>query len=286
MESHHIAVQPPAAPWCPLVRANPSQGCLVFYISDDLSALPVRAVTKLLDNKSDPNLETGSYGLFSTCARQMRASVIRNGLSYLFFVTRRDHARVLTGYYRLAWHCNNLSVGSNNDFALAADAMWFIDPPLPLNELPDPVRHTATKRFRLFTCVDATQTSLIRQLLESHPNRSADYLAEIDRLERLNAYHTGFRCWNYRSEPFSWTAAVEYLIPRSEVRSQPARKTPTSSPSSLWICNVCTAFVSNKARLRRCPLCGEIGSLRPCEREEAQDLERDGINSEERRGTV
>lgn len=269
MATSDISVEPPNAPWRRLAPAGPHRGCLSFYISDDLSRLPVRAVTLPSNNKSDPNLETGTYGLFSTCAQQMRAGVVLNDLAYLFFVTRRGGRRVLTGYYRLAWYCENLPLGSRGDFGLAADAMRFIDPPLPLRDLPESVRHRATQHFRLFSRVDAIQTSVLLRLLDARRDRTADYLTEIDRLERFNAFHTHFRCWN-RTEPFSWKSAVAYLNPPTDAHEQSPPKVLNSSSSDLWICQSCTVSIENKARLRQCPSCGAVGSLRPLTKEEVK----------------
>ena len=66
-------VMPPAAPWTALEVNTPATGYLSVYLSEDLSRLPIRAITRPYDNKSDPNIETGTYGLFSTCERAMRA---------------------------------------------------------------------------------------------------------------------------------------------------------------------------------------------------------------------
>ena len=55
---------PPAAPWTTLEVDTPATGYLSVYLSEDLSRLPIRAITLRNDNKSDPNFETGTYGLF------------------------------------------------------------------------------------------------------------------------------------------------------------------------------------------------------------------------------
>ncbi len=141
---HDSDVRPPNPPWMELHAPPPHCGYLSFYISDDLSALAVRAVTLPGNNKSDPNLETGTYGLFSTCERQMRAGVVNNGSPYLFFVTRYRGRRVLAGHYRIAWYCDGPLSSSGGDYALAADRLRFIHPPIPLDELPGGLREHAT----------------------------------------------------------------------------------------------------------------------------------------------
>ena len=54
-----------------------------MYLADDLSRLPVRHITRPHDNKSDPNIETGTYGLFSTCENQMRSGIVNRGAQYI-----------------------------------------------------------------------------------------------------------------------------------------------------------------------------------------------------------
>ena len=57
------------------------------YLSSEVGRVPVRDVLRLGDNKSDPNLETQTYGLFSTCEPTMRKSIAARGITEIFFVT-------------------------------------------------------------------------------------------------------------------------------------------------------------------------------------------------------
>jgi hypothetical protein len=60
--------RPPAkVVWKEIEKNTETTGHLAYYYSNDESELPVRAVGKKWDNKSDPNIETKSYGMFSTC---------------------------------------------------------------------------------------------------------------------------------------------------------------------------------------------------------------------------
>ena len=79
--------RPPGPPWRPLDPAAPATGYASYYLSDELARWPVRAITRIKDNKSDPNLETGTYGLFSTCQREMRSGIVHDPPRYIFFVT-------------------------------------------------------------------------------------------------------------------------------------------------------------------------------------------------------
>src|SRR3989304_4379671 len=128
------SVEPPNTPWQELKPRPGAGGYVSFYYSDDLSRLPVRWVTKPADNKSDPNLETLTYGLFSTCARSMRAAIVKRRCPHLFFVTARKKERVLTGYYRLRWYADGV-FGGIRDFCLAADGARFIEKAIPLPEV-------------------------------------------------------------------------------------------------------------------------------------------------------
>lgn len=258
-------VRPPNPPWKDLLVRNPVEGCFSFYLSDDLSSLAVRAVTLPNNNKSDPNLETATYGLFSTCERQMRASIVKNGLRYIFFVTNRGSQRCLTGYYGIAWYCASaLTTNTASDYALAADEVHFIDPPIPLQNLPHKLRREATRRFRTFLRLGPEHTEPLTALLRRRSNQTDRYLAEIDRLERFNRFHTGFRCWR-RTEPFTWETACQYL-PLQLDATEPGIS--NTSPTDLWRCTACDQIVHNKARLKACPFCESLGSLLPIQIEE------------------
>ncbi len=255
-------VRPPNPPWIALHGPAPHRGYLSFYISDDLSDVAVRAVTLPDNNKSDPNLETGTYGLFSTCERQMRAGVVNNRSPYLFFVTRYRGRRVLTGYYRIAWYCDGPLSSSGADYALAADRLRFIQPPIPLDELAGGLREHAIRRFRTSLRTNADQTQQLVELLEGRPDETDAYLKETDRLERFNRYHTGFRCWR-RTEPFGWNAARSYLCPDPSLQWTTTEPVSNNSPTNLWHCRACGDTIHNKALLKACPACDALGSLQP-----------------------
>jgi hypothetical protein len=233
---------------------------VTFYYSDDLSPLPVRAVTLAANNKSDPNLETGTYGLFSTCAHSMRASVVKNRDAYLFFVTRRDSRRVLTGYYHLRWYAPGALIRQPPDYALAADQIRFIHPGIPLDKLPRKAARVLGTPFRIFRRVDAAVAGALVSALKTRPNRTGDYLLEIGRLERFNRFRTGYRYPSWRrEEAFDWRFAKEYLMVNTGAASQTVS---TTSATDDWRCEVCDRVTHNKALLKRCPECGALGSLK------------------------
>jgi hypothetical protein len=256
------AVIPPNAPWRELNPRPPLEGYLSYYLSDDLSGLAVRAVTLLRNNKSDPNLETKTYGLFSTCGQGMRASIVKNRYGVIFFMTRRGTERVLAGYYRVRWY----AVGAPNqvppDYALAADSIRFVNPSIRLADLPLKLRRVVSKRFRIFKHVDAETTAGLLDVFNRRKDRSNEHLAEIDRLERFNRSHTGYRYVGWQQDrPFSWDLAREYLsVPPSE--STTTTRASTSSPTDTWLCSACGQTSANKARLKRCPECKAMITLR------------------------
>lgn len=261
-------VRPPNKPWVPLQFPRSDRGCLSAYLSDDLSPLPVRAVTRPGDNKSDPNLETRTFGLFSTCERQMRSSAVKRRLHYIFFVTNHGGDRVLSGYYRIRWYTDGVLGGDKADYALAADFIRFVDPIL-LRDLPASVRIAAQRWSRNFLLMDDKQTEVLLQALDTQPDRTDAYLQEIDRLERFNQFHTGYRCWN-EQEPFSWEMAKRYLRPAQKFVT--SALIPNTSPTNHWMCEACGKLSMNKSLLKSCPSCKSMGSLRPARTEEASTI--------------
>jgi hypothetical protein len=256
--------RPPAAPWVALEPVDPPTGYLAYYYSDDLSRLPVRHVTRPGDCKSDPNFETGTFGVFSTCEPPVRSALVRRRCQYLFFVTRREGlGRVLAGMYRVGWWCGAAS-GPERDVRLAADLVHFVDPPLAAADLPVTVRELVTKPFRSCRPVDASATACLRDLLLARGDRTGEYLAEVDRLERFNASRTGARYpgWG-QNQPFEWGLAASFLAPATAGPPPGGRFTKNQSASRLWMCPACSEVRSNTSRLRRCPACKAVVTLTP-----------------------
>jgi hypothetical protein len=254
------AARPPNTPWCELNPSTNPPGYLSYYYSDDLSEVPVRWVTKPGDNKSDPNLETLTYGLFSTCARGMRAGVVKNRAPYIFFFTNLNGERVLCGYYRIRW----FAIGSfgAGDYCLAADKAHFLTQPIPLIQIDRQLHTQFSRRFRSTKCVSSDDCARLITLIEQFPDASDNYRREIQRLERFNLHHGGFRYIGWRrSESFGWGDAQEYLTKTTSV-SGGITKT-NASPTDHWTCSNCGQVTKNKALLKRCPFCGKLDTLLP-----------------------
>ena len=250
---------PPAAPWTELGADTPATGYLSVYLSEDLSGLPIRAITRPNDNKSDPNIETGTYGLFSTCERGMRAGIVNNRAQFIIFLSKRGEERVVAGYYRLAWKTEGTWQATKRDYALAADYVHFVAEPIYVSHLPEPVKGAAERKFRLSKRLNAVETQTIIAALNSRPNALDDYLSEIDRIERFQAFHSGYRYvfWQQK-EPFSWVLARQYLT-----ESNSLGPSPNQSPTGFWQCTnpECGQFINNWSLLRRCPFCSAMGTL-------------------------
>ena len=156
-EGKAVDVRPPNRPWCDLKPLDNAGGFLSFYLRDKLSALAVRGVTLPGNNKSDPNLETGTYGLFSICCQAMRAGLVNRRCRWLFFLTRQGKQRVLAGYYKVGWYAPGpLTLrGRPRDYVIAASEVHFVHPAIPITDLPERARREVGKRFRIFKYVDA-----------------------------------------------------------------------------------------------------------------------------------
>jgi hypothetical protein len=256
------SVKPPNAPWEELNSPEDAGGYLSIYYSDDMSRLPVRAVTKPRDNKSDPNLETLTYGLFSTCSPRMRSGVVNRRSAYLFFATTWKGDRVLTGYYHLRWFTSGVFENAR-DYCLATDIARFIEDPIPLAAVDRRCGTNVSKWFRGMRLLSSSECRKMAKLINAQPDATANYLEEIDRLERFNIKHSGYRyiAWKQKDK-FSWERAKQYLIEKKST-TKTKSKVSNSTPTNSWKCTDCDHNIMNKALLKRCPNCGGLGTLRP-----------------------
>jgi hypothetical protein len=259
--SHSRSHSPPNPPWKELGGSSDQAGgfALVFY-SDNLSRLPVRFVTKPGDNKAYPNLETLTFGLFSTCNRSLRSSAVARRYPYLFFITNRGGTRVLSGYYHVRWYTEGVFRGMK-DFALAADEAGFLDPPIDVSDVDRRCGTRLRKWFRSYRLLSPEECARILKLIQRRPDATETYLSEIDRLEHLNLRYGGSRYVSWKqTDKFSWELARGYLKTMSA--SGKKDRVLNASPTDTWKCQSCGSTIRNKALLKRCPDCGELGSLR------------------------
>ena len=174
----------PGAPWHALT--DQGSGYLSYYYSEPLARWPVRHITRPRDNKSDPNIETGTYGLFSTCEPHMRNRIVKDGRATVFFLTQRkpQTRRVLTGYYHVGWFTQGTYGAANNDYALAAETVRFFAP-ISTDDLRADLRALCGARFRTYKQIDTAQTSALREFCDSQPDQTARYIQEVARVERF-----------------------------------------------------------------------------------------------------
>jgi hypothetical protein len=253
--------RPPGPPWRCHAATAPPTGYLAFYYSDDLSPLPVRHITRPGDCKSDPNIETATFGLFSTCEPSVRSAVVNRSASYLFFLTNRSGERFVAGFYRVGWWCGQPR-GPQRDVRLAADVVHFVAHPIRVVDLPEPARSCASRPMRSCRPVDAAITQQLLATLRQHPDASAEYIREIDRLERFNAFRTSARYpgWG-QNQPFSWELAGDFLEELQAGSPPGAVSVKNQSTTQLWRCPACLEIRRNQSRLRICPACKQVVTL-------------------------
>lgn len=259
MRSDHRP-DPPVGRWLPLSPDGDSEGYLAVYLREPLARYPIRHVTRPADNKSDPNIETGTFGLFSTCERMMRGKIVREQRSHIFFLTtpKPGRGRKLTGYYRLGWYTPSVGGAGTGDFALAASRLRFIDP-VSLDELPDELKRVCAPQFRTIRPIDATTTAALQDLVDARPDRTERYLKELRRIERFAHRFSGYSypSWG-QGEPFTWDLAEGYLGDEQASDVQPRK-----SHDGRWRCSACDYVIESKALLKACPICKEKNTLNP-----------------------
>lgn len=267
-------IRPPNEPWVRLDPAASPGGYLSYYYSDSLSRIPVRAVTRFVgrrfDNKSDPNFETRTYGLFSTCEVTMRASVVSRRAPYLVFVTTVGTRRCVSGYFRIGWWAPGppmaayqTRTGLRPDVMLAADDGWFVSRALPLDELSAELDDPGLSGwFRTFKGISPTQVEGLIGQIRARPDATAEYVDEVHRLERLNLRFTGFRYPGWRRvDHFDWEAARKYLPTERDLSPVPAPPYVDKTRIKYWTCLACGGRVDDLAPLKRCPWCERLGTL-------------------------
>lgn len=248
---------PPNMPWAPLLDSG--RGYLSVFLNEPLARWPIRELTRPGDNKSDPNLETQTYGLFSTCEPQMRNRIVKDGAATVFFLTtRKGRGRLLAGYYHFGWYAPGGRSSRHNDFALAADRVRFVDPIAP-DQFGPPQQDLLRAKFRTQKPLPAPDVRAILQVVDQAEDLTSRYLREIKRIETFSAARSGFAypSWG-RKDGFSWSDAELYLTPAED-----PEESPNSTPSDKWLCRQCRSVIENRALLKVCPVCSAVASLAP-----------------------
>jgi hypothetical protein len=247
-------------PWQPLT--DEGRGYLSVYFSEPLARWPVREITRPGDNKSDPNIETGTYGLFSTCEPTMRNRIVMDGAATIFFVTtpKRRQGRVLSGYYEIGWYTEGTQGAINRDYALAASTVRLIDP-VPVCDLPEMLAAVCSTQFRTMKPIGVPTTSALREVCDERPDQTGNYLKEVERVERFARARSNYAypSWG-REDGFTWDDAPDYYQTDAELS-----KVPNSSKNRRWRCRECSFVITSGALLKKCPLCKEMATLAPAE---------------------
>ena len=196
-------------------------GHIAYYYSDQEAELPVRGVRKQWDSKADPNFETRTYGLFSTCMPPARKNIVDRSDSFIFFFTNWKGQRIFTGYYELGHYIDtgitpraNGKARSFRDFALRAKRVHFVKVGIPLigrrwskitiESFQDDVIDAYGPRD--FKKIDSAITQRLRQMLDRQKDSTEEYIRELRKLEKENLEKHDFRypSW-HRIEAFSET---------------------------------------------------------------------------------
>jgi hypothetical protein len=193
--------------WQALPNRNQT-GRLVYYYSNQKAALPVRDVQKGWDEKADPNIETMTYGLFSTCTPIGRKNALEHGDEFLFFYTNREGTRMVTGYYEIGSYVvtgfvNRLGSITYHfpDYAFLARNVRFVKTGIPLGVHGEKrwervrVRETGVTGYGYRTTqrISSAETKALKGMLDVEDDATADYVREIHRLEEENVRKFGFR---------------------------------------------------------------------------------------------
>lgn len=280
------AYMPPNDPWEAHNSSDDAQSYLtLYYCEDDISMYPVREVTKVNDNKSDPNLETMSYGLCSTCTRDIRSGLVKNNRPYLFFCTNYQGDRHLAGYYHIGWFSlgrpllTNYRDGSiQDDYRLVADVMHWVYPPISFETVAEETGFDGIQSGFRKKLVSPDRTADLITLLHQFEDYSKEYIEEIHRLERINKRFHNFRypTWK-REESFDWNSVQNYvemagtdedkenkvIIEQKIDEFDVDRNLTTSENVSEWFCLLCEHEFENEAPLKLCPNCDNGGGIIP-----------------------
>ena len=164
--------------------------------------------------------------------------------------------------YELGWWAPGSFSNRSRDFALAARAVRFVTP-VALADLPGELAVLLDRRWRTDKRIGPEQAAQLATYLRSKPDRTAEYLAEIERMEQVNEFHSGYRypTWR-RTDPWGWSEADRYLAAGPLVLGS-STKITNSSPSHWWHCDTCGEEFENRALLKACPGCGAIATLAP-----------------------
>lgn len=290
MKPYHPACQ--ESPWTEIDQDEGAGGMVSTIHSSKLASLPVRDITRLdqnfklnalADNKSDPNIETMTFGVFSTCEMRPRKKFVEDGRRYLFFRTKWQGQNSIIGYYDVKWHLSSqapryIQKGKRIDVVheemLAATHCHFVAKPVPLSQLADIVdqeeKALAGRAIQPLK-LSAAEALELKALLDEQPDASEQYLEEIERLEEYQrANHNGIAYLNWpRKNGFSWVEARR-PIEQAGIQDWEERKTQWNENGeelarNWWMCESCDTRMESHHTIKFCntEACHAGGPIRP-----------------------
>lgn len=268
--------------WKKITKSKKITGHIATYYSNDKAKLPVRDVSKLWDSKADPNIETRTYGVFTTCMPASRKNMVQRGDSFIFFFTHWRGKRFLTGYYELDEFIDTGITPMGNgkeykykDYGLTAKKMHFVKDLIPFNgELwskiePEKCSQDGIDGYgpRNFKAIDEKLTIKLKTILDLKPDATKEYLKEIRKLEKENVDKYGFKypSWN-RSDGFTKKDINEFIPhlatkPKSHISSQsyiPMKEKLPISTRTYECLNCGWKMEGQMCQLKKCSRCGDF----------------------------
>ena len=263
---------PPGYPWQDLFPLMEASSYLCFYYSSPFSARAVRDVNRIVpvggsssyvaDCKVDPNWETQTFGLFSTCQEGIRRGVVKNRAPYLFFFGNHvihGQRRGVSGYYKLRWYAHGGTY--MGDYCLAAERIHFVEQPLAFEEINAKLGTRLSNRVpRLSMKLTPVQSQRLVELLHLQKDVTPAYVDEIHRLEQINARNAGgLKYINFgRRYSYNWTAVTEI---KGLGHPSGRERLRNSGPLDFWLCEECQTNLVSRSLLKLCPSCGAQGTL-------------------------
>lgn len=228
------------------------------------------------DNKSDPNLETLTFGMWSTCDQTYRTHIGEENGRYLFFRTNWSNQAVLTGFYEIGWYLDSWYVAPAGkskpprivtDRFLAAKHAHFVAEPIPVDDAAEAVGLNPAKFHRRSVIgFNEKQTADLRKLLLEQPDATPQYVEEIHRLEQVNLASTGRRYVNWdRITGFDWTAAEVCM--KLAARPKPSDTVRAAwlngTREGIWECTGCNQTIASPRPIKLCSRCDDGGCFLP-----------------------
>ncbi len=187
--------------WKKIDRSKEISAHIAYYYSDQKAKLPVRGVRKNRDNKADPNIETKTYGLFTTCMPPARKNMVLNGNWYIFFFTNRNKQRMFTGYYELDKYMITGITPRNSkgpyrfaDYALLAKKTHFVREGIPLTGkiwskiTDDAINEDGIQGYgpRDSKSIPSVLAKKLKEKLDEQEDITYEYVKEIHKFEEEN----------------------------------------------------------------------------------------------------